>query len=72
MNDSVHFDGDPETDSARRHLERVLTGKEPPRRRWPWMVAALGGGGLWLLWNSSRAAARTKDGSTDETKSAGD
>jgi hypothetical protein len=60
VSDSVYFEGDPETDSARRHLERVLSGRQPARRKWPWMVAALGGGGLWLLWHSGRAAARSK------------
>lgn len=63
MSDSVYFDGDPGTDSARRHLERVLKSPEPASR-WPWMVAALGGGGVWLLWQLGRAA-RTK--ATDAT-----
>jgi hypothetical protein len=50
MHHDVHFDGDPEYDSARRHLERVLKGG-PPRRRWPWIAAiAAGGGGAWVLW----------------------
>ena len=62
MDDLVHFDGDPETDSARRHMERVLSGREPARR-WPWVLAALGSGGVWLLWRSGRAAARTREGS---------
>jgi hypothetical protein len=44
----VYFDGDPAVDSSRRHMERVLKGE--PRRRWPWLVAAVGGGGLWALW----------------------
>ena len=58
MNDIVHFEGDPETDSARRHLERVL--KAPaPAPRWPWLIAALGSGGVWMLWRLGRAAART-------------
>ena len=64
MSDNVYFEGDPETDSARRHLERVLSGREPARRKWPWMMAALGGGGLWLLWHSGRAAARSKTETT--------
>jgi hypothetical protein len=57
MGDNVYFEGDPETDSARRHMERVLKG-EPSRRKWPWMAAALGGGGLWFIWQAGRAAAR--------------
>jgi len=44
----VYFDGDPAVDSSRRHMERVLKGE--PRRRWPWLVAAIGGGGLFALW----------------------
>ena len=44
----VYFDGDPAVDSSRRHMERVLKGE--PRRKWPWLVAAVGGGGLWALW----------------------
>jgi hypothetical protein len=72
MSDSVHFEGDPETDSARRHMERVLNAPEPARRRWPWIVAALGGGGLWLLWHSGRVAARTREGSSDPSNVATD
>jgi hypothetical protein len=60
MTDIVHFEGDPATDSARRHLERVLTNPEPSRR-WPWMLAALGSGGAWFMWRRSRSAARKKD-----------
>jgi hypothetical protein len=55
--DEVYFDGDPATDSARRHMERVLKG-EPPPRRWPWVLAALGGGGVWWMWRLGRAHAR--------------
>lgn len=66
--DSVYFDGDPATDSARRHMERVL--KTPDTgRRWPWVLAALGSGGVWLLWRSGRAAARMRDGSPDDSTS---
>ena len=48
MTENVYFDGDPATDSARRHMERVLKGG-PPRRRW-WVVALLAGGGAWAAW----------------------
>jgi hypothetical protein len=51
MDDYVHFDGDPAVDSQRRHLERVIKGY-PPRRRWPWIVAAMAGGGLWAAWRT--------------------
>jgi len=68
MNDSgVHFDGDPATDSARRHMERVLKAPESAPR-WPWVLAALGSGGVWLLWRGGRAAARTKKGAAPEPK----
>ena len=53
MSDGVYFDGDPATDSARRHMERVLKGEPSPR--WPWLVAALGSGGLWMLWRLGRS-----------------
>lgn len=49
MAEDVYFDGDPEHDSRRRHLERVIKGG-PPRRRWPWVVALAAGGGAWALW----------------------
>lgn len=55
MNDSVYFEGDPATDSARRRMERLLKSQEPPPR-WPWLLAALGGGGVWMLWRWGRAA----------------
>jgi hypothetical protein len=49
VDDDLYFDGDPATDSRRRHLERVLK-DEQPRRRWPWVVAVVAGGGAWALW----------------------
>jgi hypothetical protein len=64
MNENVYFDGDPGTDSTRRHMERVLKTPEPARR-WPWLLAALGGGGVWLLWHLG-ATARAKDSSAAE------
>ena len=71
MTNGVHFDGDPETESARRHMERVLKGTDPPRR-WTWLLAALGTGGVWLLWQGGRAAARTRDSvAPDSSKSPG-
>ena len=47
----LHFDGDPQTDSARRHMERVLT-NAPRRRRWPWVIGLLAGGGSWTIWRA--------------------
>jgi hypothetical protein len=66
VNDMLHFDGDPATDSARRRLERVLKSPEPPPR-WPWILAALGGGGVWLLWRVGRGRARAAEMPANET-----
>lgn len=67
MTDNVYFDGDPETESTRRHMERVL--KAPERaRRWPWVLAALGSGGVWLLWHLGRTSVRERDSSATEPK----
>lgn len=55
MNGGVYFDGDPATDSARRHMERVLKGE--PTQRWPWMLVALGSGALWMLYRVGRTIA---------------
>lgn len=55
MDDDVYFDGDPATDSTRRHLERVL--KEPQgHRRWPWVVGSLAAVAAWYFWPRSRGA----------------
>ena len=49
MSDSPYFEGDPATESARRHMERVL--KEPERpRRWPAIVAVIVGAAAWYFW----------------------
>jgi hypothetical protein len=60
MNDSVYFDGDPKTDSTRRHMERVLKSPETGRR-WPWALAALGAGGVWMLWRLGRSNVRERE-----------
>ena len=54
----LHFDGDPQTDSARRHMERVLKQPDVPRRRWPWILGLLAGGGSWIAWRVWRDGAR--------------
>ena len=59
MNDSVYFDGDPATDSARRHMERVLKGET--KRRWPWVLAALGSGAVWTLYRLGQTAAKHRE-----------
>jgi hypothetical protein len=71
MNDDrLYFDGDPATDSARRHMERVLKAPEPAHR-WPWVLAALGGGAVWLIWRWGRAAPRSTDAFGNEPKGDG-
>jgi hypothetical protein len=60
MSDDLYFDGDPATDSARRHLERVL--KEPERpRRWPWAVATAMAIAAWYFWPRGRADRTEKE-----------
>ena len=61
---NVYFDGDPAVDSSRRHMERVLKGE--PRRKWPWLVAAVGGGGLFALWRMGEQLRIEKQRSTAE------
>lgn len=60
----VYFDGDPAVDSSRRHMERVLKGE--PRRKWPWLVAAIGSGGLWALWRMGEQLRIDKENSAAE------
>jgi hypothetical protein len=50
MDENYYFDGDPETDSARRHLERVLKEPETRHRKWPWVLAAAAGVAAWYFW----------------------
>jgi len=49
VDDEFYFDGDPATESTRRHMERVLTDPKP-RRRWPWVAAAMTGMALLGVW----------------------
>lgn len=46
-------------------MERVLEGREKPSR-WPWVLAALGSGGVWFLWRLGKDAARAHDGVAGE------
>lgn len=63
MSDDLYFDGDPATDSARRHLERVL--KEPERpRRWPWVVATMAAAAAWYFWPRGRTEQTKKEQSS--------
>ena len=52
MSDQLYFEGDPATDSTRRHLQRVLGSSQP--RRWG-MALVLAGGGAWGFWRLFRA-----------------
>lgn len=51
----VYLDGDPNTDSTRRHMERVLSGNAP--RRWPWLLGLAAGGAAFALWRRRRGRA---------------
>ena len=54
----LYLDGDPESESTRRHMERVLRGE--PRRRWPWLVGMLAGT-AFTLWRMRRSRPPTLD-----------
>lgn len=56
--ETVYFDGDPATESSRRHMERVLRGDAPPK--WPWLLAAVASGGLFALWRTASQAQPAK------------
>jgi hypothetical protein len=53
MPDDVYLDGDPNIESTRRHMERVLRGERT--RRWPWVLGALAGGTAFAFWRARRA-----------------
>jgi hypothetical protein len=53
MADDVYLDGDPNTESTRRHMERVLRGERT--RRWTWVLGALAGGTAIAFWRAKRA-----------------
>jgi hypothetical protein len=60
MSDHIYFAGDPAQDSARRHLERVLT--QPQRRRWPFLAALFAGGTALTLWGFRNRRRTSSDG----------
>ncbi|HTI37517.1 MAG TPA: hypothetical protein VL484_08175 [Vicinamibacterales bacterium] len=64
--EEVYLDGNPDVDSTRRHMERVLKGSPRPRR-WPWLAVALGGGSVWMLWRLGQGAARARQSPGNET-----
>jgi hypothetical protein len=41
-------------------MERVLNSPQTARR-WPWVLAALGSGGVWLLWHWGRESAHGRE-----------
>jgi hypothetical protein len=49
----VYLDGDPNAESTRRHMERVLSGNAPPR--WPWLLGLVAGGAALAFWRMRRA-----------------
>jgi len=61
--DDYYFDGDPAVDSTRRHLERVLQGRQT--RRWPWLVAALAGGAAFTFWRFRARRVRPPETDSD-------
>jgi hypothetical protein len=61
MSDHIYFSGDPAQDSARRHMERVLT--QPQPRRWQFLAALFAGGTAFTLW---RVRKRRRDRTTDD------
>jgi hypothetical protein len=52
-----YFDGDPATESTRRHLERVL--KHGQTHRWRWVVAMAAAGAALRFWHTRRSSARS-------------
>jgi hypothetical protein len=69
VDNHYYFDGDPSTDSARRHLERLLK-ETQPRRKWPWIAAVAAGAAAWFFWPKSRAS-RTADPATPDPDTPG-
>ncbi len=58
-----YFEGDPAVDSTRRHLERVLQGRQT--RHWPWLVAALAGGAAFAFWRIRSRRVKPSDEAAD-------
>ena len=68
----LYFDGDPERDSTRRRLERVLK-EEPaqkarPAGRWPWKTTLLAGGTALLWWQLRRRRIRRENEVVDSDR----
>ena len=67
MSDHIYFSGDPAHDSARRHLERVLSDPQP--KRWPMLAALFAGGTALTLWRVRQNRRAKSNG--DETSTPG-
>jgi hypothetical protein len=66
--DDLYFDGDPERDSTRRRLERVLKGEPEKERkggRWPWKTTLLAGGTAFLWWKMRKRRIRRENAVVD-------
>jgi len=61
MDNRYYFAGDPSTDSARRHLERVLNA--PPRRQWRWLAALFAGSTVFAVWRFRHRRSASSDAS---------
>ena len=68
MSDQLHFEGDPATDSARRHLQRVLAPEQPRKN---WLLALAAGGTAWGVWRVVRAMRASSPEPQGETARAG-
>ena len=64
--DELHFEGDPETDSTRRRLERVL--KEESRPRWPWFAALAAGSTAFVFWQVRKRRHNGNGSDSDKTE----
>lgn len=49
-----YFAGDPEKDSPRRHMQRVLSAEPESRSRNWWILGFLAGGSSWTVWRLLR------------------
>jgi hypothetical protein len=56
VSNELFFEGDPESDSTRRHMERVLNAPRASKAR----KAAVAGAAVWGIWRLVRAVATRK------------
>jgi hypothetical protein len=69
MSDHIYFAGDPAQDSARRHLERVLS--QPQSKRWPLLAALFAGGAAFTLWKLRQNRRNKTNSDESERKGTG-